>query len=65
MGLSRNSACLKIDNRQEQYNLAENCVGSRANDSIVKGHRLIARVCLLCGNQGVQKDTEEINENSV
>lgn len=50
MALSRNSACLRINNGQEQRKLSEYCMGNRADCCIMKRFRLIARICLLCTN---------------
>ena len=36
MGLSRNPACLQISDGQEQRNLSEHCMGSRAHGGILK-----------------------------
>ena len=56
MGLSRNSACLKINNRQKQCYPSEFCLGNRANGRIIEMLRLFSSnlhpVCELMGSRG-------------
>ena len=46
MGLSRNSACLRIYDEQDRHKLSEYSIGSRASDGMKK-LRVFAEVCLL------------------
>ena len=64
MGLSRNSACLRIYNEHNRDKLSEYSIGSRASDGMKK-LRVCAEVCLLWVNQWVPKYTDKTKEKSV
>ena len=64
MGLSRNSACLRIYSKQKWNKLSEYNIGSWANDGRKK-LREFAGVCLIWVNQWVPKEPEKTEEKSV
>ena len=63
MGLSRNSACLKIINGQKQSELSEYSMCSWPNGGNMEKIRILTRVCLVWPNKRLPKETEELGEN--